>query len=238
VAPQGRQLLLGGLTTASLWDLAAGKEMARFEEHMGNITSVGFSSDGRLALTASKDGLVRIWDVAQRKPLGKPCEHRDAVTAAVFAPDEQFLLSGSSDGIVRLWEWKKGECKFRMPGHNGPVKSLAISRDGKRALSVSDEGGDGTLRLWDLQKGEELKRTFGAFDSPCLSVVFLPNGRRAFTGDRKGTLRLWNLDTGKVVARFEQDNGPVFSVAVTADGSRALSGGDDGIVRVWRLPAP
>jgi WD40 repeat protein len=69
-----------------------------------------------------------------------------------------------------------------------------------------------------------------------MSVAFVPGAWRGVSGSHDGTVRVWDLATGKVVGKFEGHAGWVKRVAVSADGRYALSGGDDRLVRLWRLP--
>jgi WD40 repeat protein len=65
-----------------------------------------------------------------------------------------------------------------MSGHTNYVRSVAFSPDGRRGLSGSD---DGTLRLWDLETGEEVCRFTGHRDL-VYGVAFAPDGRRILSG--------------------------------------------------------
>ena len=56
------------------------------------------------------------------------------------------------------------------------------------------------------------------------SVTVLADGRRALSGSDDRTLRLWDLETGAELRRFEGHEDGVTSVTVLADGRRALSG--------------
>jgi WD40 repeat protein/enamine deaminase RidA (YjgF/YER057c/UK114 family) len=60
-------------------------------------------------------------------------------------------------------------------------------------------------------------------------------GRRAATGGADGSVRLWNLDTGKETAVLHGHTGAVRCIAFSKDGRRLLSGGDDGTVRLWNV---
>jgi len=46
-----------------LWDLTTGREMRRFAGHQSVVTAVGFSRDGRLALSTGTDGTLRLWSL-------------------------------------------------------------------------------------------------------------------------------------------------------------------------------
>ena len=55
-------------------------------------------------------------------------------------------------------------------------------------------------------------------------MTVLADGRRALSGSDDRTLRLWDLETGAELRRFEGHEDWVTSVTVLADGRRALSG--------------
>ena len=67
------------------------------------------------------------------------------------------------------------------------------------------------------------------------SVTVLADGRRALSGSGDRTLRLWDLETGAELRRFEGHEDRVTSVTVLADGRRALSGSHDRTLRLWDL---
>lgn len=58
---------------------------------------------------------------------------------------------------MKLWDLGTGACEQTLAGHDGVVTSVALSADGHRALSGSD---DRMVKLWDLETGE-LLRTLG-----------------------------------------------------------------------------
>jgi WD40 repeat protein/serine/threonine protein kinase len=120
-------------------------------------------------------------------------------------------------------------CVQVFEGHEGDVRSVFASPDGRLALSGS---GDRTLRLWDLEAGRCLKTLSGHTDW-VRSVCFAPDGRRALSGSWDGTLRLWNVDTGRCLRKFKGHTNYVNSVALSADGRRAFSGSWDKTLRLW-----
>ncbi|MHC4867491.1 MAG: TIR domain-containing protein [Planctomycetota bacterium] len=115
--------------------------------------------------------------------------------------------------------------------HTGYVWSAAITPDGKRAVSGSD---DKTVRVWDLEKGNRLA-TLKGHTQLVYSVAITGDGKRAVSGSDDHTVRIWDVEEGKEVAVLKGHTGDVNSVAITGDGKRAVSGSDDHTVRIWDL---
>ena len=67
------------------------------------------------------------------------------------------------------------------------------------------------------------------------AVALTPDGRRAVSGGSDATLRVWDLDTGRLALVLEGHERAIHSIAITGDGQRAISGSEDNSVRVWDL---
>jgi small GTP-binding protein len=122
---------------------------------------------------------------------------------------------------------------WSLEGHSAGVRSVAVTADGRRAVSGSD---DGTVRAWDLGAGA-CAAVLEGHEGVVWGVAVTADGRRAVSGSDDETVRVWDLDARTCAAVLEGHGGVVWGVAVTADGRRAVSGSDDGMVRVWDLDA-
>lgn len=110
---------------------------------------------------------------------------------------------------------------LKMTGHEKPIRSISVSKDGKRALTGSE---DHTMRLWDLKTGKELKKFTGHM-SWTWDVAFTPDQKHAISsGGTDKTIRLWDLDKGEEVRQYTGFPNRVYAAAVSPDGKYVLGG--------------
>jgi WD40 repeat protein len=106
----------------------------------------------------------------------------------------------------------------RFVGHEGPVLSVAFAPDGRRIISG---GADTTVRLWDVQTGEEIKRFVG-HGRPVIAVAVSSDGKQVLSSDND-TVRLWDVEKGKLLVPLQMLQEMVTAVAFPAEGPRAVS---------------
>jgi WD40 repeat protein len=67
-------------------------------------------------------------------------------------------------------------------------------------------------------------------------VIHLPGGQRIITCSQDGSLRVWNVKSGKQIGDDWRDgDSGVWSIALSPDGKKVVSGSDDGAVRLWDI---
>jgi WD40 repeat protein/serine/threonine protein kinase len=115
--------------------------------------------------------------------------------------------------------------------HTGTVTTVAITSEGRRAISASH---DQTLRVWDLENGHRLL-TLEGHTGWVHAVAVTPDGQHVISGSRDHMLRVWDLESGQSVKTLEGHTDWVTSVAVTPDGLCAISGSGDHTLRMWDL---
>jgi WD40 repeat protein len=148
-----------------------------------------------------------------------------------LAPDGRSALSGHDDGTLSLWEVDTGQKLRTFAGDTGAIQVVAFAPDGLTALSAAhhkhwSRGPDPSfrvpaLKLWDVSTGREIRELTGHTE-PITSIKFAADGRTALSGSSlDGTLRLWDLDTGR--ARHTFFRLFPFAIAFAPDGRAAVS---------------
>jgi RNA polymerase sigma factor (sigma-70 family) len=157
VAPDGKSILTNN-GALQRWDLATGKPLYpdNFEQgHIGEVTAIAFSADGKRLVSGSGDGSVRLWDVTTGKPLRVWRAHearrpvrlwrwiKAGVTAVDISPDGRWVLSAGSEQRLRLWDAASDKEMLTLPlseRERGEDERLIyhvrISPDGKTGVAL------------------------------------------------------------------------------------------------------
>jgi len=119
-----------------------------------------------------------------------------------------------------------------MRGHTWSVLGVAHLPDGQRIITCSE---DGSLRLWERESGAQIGNDWrDDEDEEGVCIIALsPNGETVASGGRHGMVKLWNIETRKVVAKWTGHTKLVRAVCWSRDGGRVVTGSSDGTARIW-----
>ena len=117
--------------------------------------------------------------------------------------------------------------------HGGVVHAVAFSP--VDASLVASAGGNGTIKLWDLQN--DTVTTLRGHTDTVNAVAFSPNGELLATGGDDWTFRLWNVSRGQNIATLEHNvdrtRWQVKDIAFSPDGQRLATAGRH--VKLWEV---
>ncbi len=252
-SPDGKTLASAATfgSAVRLWDPETGKEIRPREGHTSSAELAAMSRDGKQVWSIGRDDTLFRWDVATG--CGSAVANLPRMpgaygwfNATAVSPDRRLLATAHrKEGTIRLWDTASGKEVATLGKHEGGVMGLAFSADGKLLAS----GGTASLVcLWDVVARREVKRLVPSVDGVA-SLAFSPDGKRIITGVCDGErgapagwgIRLWDLDTGKVLREFGGARAETVAVAFSPDGKLVASGNGwvrhkrygDNKVHVW-----
>jgi WD40 repeat protein len=194
----------------------------------GSRLAVEFDARGARALVRAfhpfgyAEGVLGVWDLERGKRV-------DGEWLALHPDGERALVqNGKSVDFVNIASGK------RTATFADGLGAVSISPEGRYAVGLLRRNSDAKgsmkrafLRVYDLETGKIAHELKGSFLLEC----FVPNARLA-TVDASGTLQLWDLATGRALAKAK---GPKKPMAIRRDraGSRVLVSCADGSYSVW-----
>jgi cytochrome c len=123
-----------------------------------------------------------------------------------------------------------GVAQAQLRGHGGPVRALAISPDGTRAISGSF---DTSAIRWSLEKNQA-EQVLRFHDGAVNAVALLADGRIATSGE-DARIALWTPGEQQPSTVLEGHAAPVVALAVSPDGTKLASASWDRTARLWPL---
>ncbi|KAG2751896.1 WD40 repeat-like protein [Suillus brevipes Sb2] len=119
-----------------------------------------------------------------------------------------------------------------MPLRKTKVDSLRaiLCLPDKKRIIVNNGG---SLQVWDLETGTQVGEEWEDKDFRVEPIALSPDGKKIASGSWNGAVKLWNVDTGKVIQTWKGQTDRVNSVSWSSDGERVVSGSSDGMFTVW-----
>jgi len=224
----------GSKNGIAIYDVPTGELVTEFGDDYGIGTYLAFSPDGK-RLASSDGGYIRVWNVetgTAEVSVGGSCP--------VFMPGGRRIACGGSKSGLKSNKWGvtildafSGEILNVMAGHPRPVKSLALSHDGKRIASV---GSDSTIKVWDVEAGKELVST--RYRKPCNDeyIRFSPDGKLLVTVCG-AELVIWDSETGTERKTLDgQPRGFLLSAAeFSPDGTTLAAASTANLLLFWEM---
>jgi WD40 repeat protein len=124
-------------------------------------------------------------------------------------------------------------------GHMATIRGIAFTADGKQLVSAGD---DKVIRVWDLASGKTVRTIRGesAVGTPgkIFAMALSLDGKWLAIGGDLGTetaqtIRLYDFESGKLVALVNGHTGVIRALAFSADGNKLISGSSDKTAIIW-----
>lgn len=227
--------------------------------HPGTFYALGADPAGSRLFAGSDDHAIHVFDpaAAKKEAVASWTKHDNYVSALAWVPrpGKPVLISGSYDRHLLWWDPASAQVLRSIEAHQGWIRDVVPLPDGERFVSVGD---DMRLHIWETETGRLVRALEGhASQTPqghvsALYVVAVSSdGQFLATGDRIGTVCIWEADTGKLAQRLEvpilytydprqrkRSLGGIRALAFSEDGSLLAVGGIGQVNNVDGLSGP
>jgi len=197
------------------------------------VIAADFSKNNQFVVTAEQDTLA-LFSIKEKKVLY--FWSLNDIRDIKLSSDGEYALVSSRDKsgeypLYRIvyFHLRTGGIKYGFY-HDDIISSVALSADGRYALSGSD---DTKARLWDLKPGE-LKFTWPHF-SKVAKVQLSPDGQYAMTNSASEGIYIWDTDTGKQIRRLNKIRATVASAEFSGNSEQIVTGYSREEIILWDI---
>lgn len=212
--------------TVQLWDLESGRELTPPLATETRILQLGIRPDGGQLLAATGEATF-VWDLRaddipkSRKQIssGTPASYR-----AEYSSDGSRILFIDLN-TARILDSKTGAVIDSF-SHRFELASARFSPDGTRLLvcgppSHFDNRVSGFAVVWDLQSRKRIVEL--SHDEPVRRARFSSDGRMVITLSQDHSLRIWDVELGRMLAQPISHPGRVEDFRISDDGQHLVS---------------
>ncbi|MCL1040351.1 MULTISPECIES: WD40 repeat domain-containing protein [Shewanella] len=194
----------------------------------GTAIDTALSDNLKYAASLSRDS-VALWNMEDGQPLGWWSLPATGQTLALA--NNGTLLIGLTDGSVMSLNHQTNTL-IKFLGHSEKVNSVALSADGRWALSG---GNDNQVVLWQANTGQPQRQW--QLPSRVLQVSLSQDASLAFAADSTDQAKIWQTQSGDAVSQLKIKRRTMnFSTArFTNNNLTLLTGTPAREVNVWRV---
>jgi WD40 repeat protein/serine/threonine protein kinase len=214
-SPDGKRLACGDREGFTIWDIASRRQLFTRRD----AAFLSFSPDGKRLACGEREGFT-ICDTASQLEL---FTLHDAEFLA-FSPDGVRLAGRARDGIG-VWDVSRGVLQL-----GTAVQGLALSPDGRHVAAGSMEG---KVIISDVATGQKIRTLVHDRQGEVNCVAYSPAGHLFASAGYDRTLKLWDSDTGELVATLQGHAGEVYSLAFSPAGRFLATGSKDHTIKLW-----
>ena len=194
IVPAGRSVDTGHL---AVWDVASGREVARFHPESQWLSDAHYSADGRRIVFSDYNGNWWVRDSATFEAIASG-RVEDAAMCVMPNRDASLIVLGGGNGRATIVEPAGGKILRHLFGHAGRVGPMTLAPDGK---TLATSAADQSIRLWNIETGENTRILPGHF-SATSALAFSDTGDRLISGSVFGEVHIWDCrrDPGALVS--------------------------------------
>ncbi|KAJ1391922.1 WD40/YVTN repeat-like-containing domain superfamily [Sesbania bispinosa] len=197
----------------------------RLHAHEGGCASILFEYNSSKLITGGQDRSVKVWDTNTGSVSSNLHGCLGSVLDLTITHDNRSVIAASSSNNLYVWDLNSGRVRHTLTGHTDKVCAVDVSKVSSR--HVVSAAYDRTIKVWDLVKGYCTNTII--FHSNCNALCFSMDGQTIFSGHVDGNLRLWDIQTGKLLSEVAAHSLAVTSISLSRNGNVVLTSGRDNL---------
>lgn len=196
--------------------------------HDGAVSAMAPAPDGAFLLTGG-DGALKLWHPATLKEQKSIVGDVGAVEHLAIAPSGKWVATcairlSAADMGVQLWDLGTGNQGRALRGPTDNIHGVAVSPDGQ---GIAAGSGDKLVWLWLREAGKPTSAVCVKGHTAAVTAVAFVTGDSLLSASADGTVRQWDLKTGKSKGVLPAPVGPIGSMAYAW--KRVAVAGRDGL---------
>ncbi|KAI9561193.1 hypothetical protein GHT06_012149 [Daphnia sinensis] len=164
--------------------------------HTNAITSLKYSFDGKLYVSGSRDGSIKLWDGVSSKCVGTISQAHDGaeVGSVTFSRSGKYVLSSGTDSSVKLWELSSLRCIIAYTGAGTMGKqehrAQALFNHSEDFVMFPDEATT-SLCCWDARTAQRKQLLSLGHNGAVRYIVHAPSTAAFLTCSDDYRARFW-----------------------------------------------
>lgn len=223
---------------ARIWS-TNGELRSTLSKHKGPIFSLKWNKKGDYLLTGSCDKTAIVWDV-KAEEWKQQFEFHAGPTLDVDWRNNVSFATSSTDNMIYVCKIGENRPIKTFAGHQGEVNCVKWDPTGSLLASCSD---DITAKIWSMKQDkfvhdlkDHAKEIYTIRWSPTGPGTSNPNHQLLLaSASFDSTVKLWDVELGKLLYSLNGHREPVYSVAFSPNGEYLASGSLDKSMHIWSL---
>ncbi|WJX94437.1 autophagy protein 16, interacts with Atg12p-Atg5p [Trifolium repens] len=203
----------------------------RLNAHEGGCASLLFEYNSSKLITGGQDRSVKVWDTNTGSLSSSLNGCLGSVLDLTITHDNRSVIAASSSNNLYVWDLNSGRVRHTLTGHTDKVCAVDVSKVSSR--HVVSAAYDRTIKVWDLMKGYCTNTIM--FPSNCNALCFSVDGQTIFSGHVDGNLRLWDIQSGKLLSEVAAHSLAITSISLSRNGNIALTSGRDNLHNLFDI---